>query len=395
MRHTTPERGAEDGSVLVYFLCVMLPLLAFAAGACLLSMVSQRAAGASADWARAFYLADSGAQIGNFLLRASNGTMAATSREESLGGGTTNIEIDTVSPSLYSVRSTGSISGASETVEMHVEFVSSFDMDGAIQINFDEQVEVSAPEILLELRSSAAILGTDHDAAGAVSADQSDASYGIAMSPVPGNVGIEVRLDIAGGAEVEGTPAQSTSSAPGQSEVFNALMDYARTNADVSISGGMTVTNADNGSYGTAAAPVLVYVDLEDNHTFLMRQNFVGYGTLVIEVGDVTEVPALYMEASTAWYGLVVVNFRGQAEIPGGALIEMENDALILGGLAMNFSGEDAHVTGDGLVFTAESGNPSVLYSSTILENAVGISEVVPKSARILSYRRVPHGEAN
>ena len=49
-----------------------------------------------------------------------------------------------------------------------------------------------------------------------------------------------------------------------------------------------------------------MFVDLAAGEQLHLRQGFEGHGTLVISVGDTDSQPALLMEDSTEWYGLIV-----------------------------------------------------------------------------------------
>lgn len=382
-------RESERGSAIVYSLLIIVLLMGLASSSSMLVVQNQKTSSESLSRTDAFYLADSGAQIGNFLLRANNGTMSATTQTSSIGGGSATVAIEPVDPNLYRVVSVGASSDAQETVEMYVEFTDAFDMEGAIQVSIGDSVEVATSEINMSLRASTLISGLDHDASGAILADQSEATYGVAMTPVPGAVGLDIVVETTGGADLEGSPDPTTNMAEGDGEVFNELLSYARSNADITVTGSDLWNNGDLGNFGTPGAPLLTYVHLGDNETLEMRQNFVGHGTLVIEVDRATTDPSLYMSDSVQWYGLVVIHFKGDAEIPGGQLVHLDNYAMIIGGLSINFSGDDTQTVGSGLVYKATTGNASVRYCSQLLKTAVGIPQVVDRSARVVSYRRL------
>ncbi|MCA8959489.1 MAG: hypothetical protein KDC38_03200 [Planctomycetes bacterium] len=383
------RKAREEGSAMILVVIILLLILGMSAAATSVTTTNQRAAGESTRAMRSYYLADTGAQIGNFMIRASNGSMAATTVTETLGGGNVAIGITPLSATLYEVSSVGTVQDQSTTIQLHVELTSIFDMEGAIQVNFGDGVEVSASEISFQLNAASSISGLDHDASGTPLADQSNATYGIAMSPVPGNPDVDVFVDISGGADLEGSPDGTTSDATGQSELFENLVVHARNNADIFLTGSQLFNNTSIGTYGTAANPVLLHVSLGDNEQLHMNQNFAGYGTLVIEVDNATSVSSLYMEDSTYWYGLVVIQFKGDADIPGGALIEFDNYATIVGGLAANFVGEGVTYTGAGDVIDLGNGNPHVLYSSDVLSNVEGVDQVVDISTKVISYLHV------
>ncbi|MFN0059987.1 MAG: hypothetical protein ACKVX7_16130 [Planctomycetota bacterium] len=383
------QRTRERGSALICFLLCLVLLLALSAGASSLGVIEQRAGAESRDHLTAFYLADSGAQLGNFKVRASNGTLGATTFDEPLGVGSAHVVIAPVSATVYSITSSATSGVMSETIQMHLELTANFDMEGAIQINVDPSVTIDDDELLLSVRAATSISGADHDASGALLADQSQATYGVALSPIPGYVDVDVVVDISGGASLAGTPAQTANDVAGQTEVFNDLLTYARSNADIAVTGAASWDNTEIGSYGTAADPQLIYVNLGDNHTLTMRQNFVGHGTLVIESSNQTTVEALHMEDSTFWHGLVIVHFTGNAEVPGSQLVGMYNYATIIGGLSITLAGAGSTVTGSGDIFAGRTGNAAVKYSSAALAAAEGISQVIDYSARVISYQRV------
>ncbi|MEM7263940.1 MAG: hypothetical protein AAF488_18285, partial [Planctomycetota bacterium] len=86
---------------------------------------------------------------------------------------------------------------------------------------------------------------------------------------------------------------------------------------------------------------------------------------------------------------LIVVRFKGEADIPGSPLIEFDNSAQIIGGLIVDFAAEGTEFTGDSEIFDAGNGNAGVYYSSEVLATANGVDQVVDASVRVLSYRHV------
>ena len=377
----------DVGFALLAFLGLITVVAAATAAVGMLCVVESRAASEGDRRMRSFYLADTGAQIANALLTDSGGSLGSSNFQESLAGG--SVDVDIVQNGMaYQVTSTGNYDGELQTVVMQVQFTAAFDMEGAIQVNFGEGIEVTAGAIPFSLSAASELSGMDHDADGNLLADQSNATYGLAMAPIPGALDVDVFVDIANGAELEGSPEATTSEAEGDVAVFNQLIVHARNNADIQVTGTSSWRNPDNGSYGTAADPQLVFVDLADGETLRMYQNFVGHGTLVISVGETTTAPALLMEDSTEWHGLVVIEFRGQAEVPGGGLVEMQNFAQIIGGLSVNFSGENTTFAGTGDVVDLSSGFPHILYSSELTNSASGVAQVVDYSSEVIAYYR-------
>jgi len=68
--------------------------------------------------------------------------------------------------------------------------------------------------------------------------DQSQATYGIVLNPLPGALDVGVSVDSLGGATLNGSPAETANTVHGQGEVFDDLLIHARANADVSVAGG-------------------------------------------------------------------------------------------------------------------------------------------------------------
>ena len=209
------------------------------------------------------------------------------------------------------------------------------------------------------------------------------------MSPVPGAPEIDVYVDVANGADLEGDPSATANDVTAQSDLIANLANYAAANADVQVVGGATLGNPASGNFGTQANPVLTYVSLGNNEQLHVRQNFEGWGTLVVEVDNATTTTPLYFEDSVVWHGLVVIRFKGEADIPGDALIEFDNSARIVGGLLADFCAEGTAFSGSSTIFDAGNGNAGVYYSSEIISSANGVAQVVDTSVRVLSYRYV------
>jgi len=368
--------------------CVVA-LLSLVAASSAVTLTNQKAASEGSRAMRASYLADTGAQIGSFLVRASNGTMPGMTWNESLCGGVATISVAPVSSTLHRVQSTGNFSGEARTVEIYVESIALFELEGAVQVTIGDGVEVESPTIDFELHGSAIVTGQDHDVHGNLLSGQEEATYGVAMSPVPGAPEIDVYVDVANGADLEGDPSATANDVTAQSDLIANLANYAAANADVQVVGGATLGNPASGNFGTQANPVLTYVSLGNNEQLHVRQNFEGWGTLVVEVDNATTTTPLYFEDSVVWHGLVVIRFKGEADIPGDALIEFDNSARIVGGLLADFCAEGTAFSGSSTIFDAGNGNAGVYYSSEIISSANGVAQVVDTSVRVLSYRYV------
>jgi hypothetical protein len=389
-RRGLDERNTRDrGAVFVYVLICLSVLLGLSAGAGALSVVEQRASAESRGQMAAYYLADSGAQIGNFKIRAAGGVLGATTFTENLAYGTVSVAVDPLAPSLYSVRSTATAGGLTEIVHVHLQCAAGLALTGAVQINVHESVLVATSDLPVSVRDATAITGADHDAAGAALADQSDATFGIALSPVPGPVDVNPTVETMSGAILAGAPTATTNNAAGQADVLDSLVQLARNSADVTVTGGAVLGTAATGSYGTPADPVLAYVQLGANQTLTLREDFLGYGTLVVESSYQSSVEALQMGENSGWRGLVIVYFSGPAEVSGAQLIRLADSALIVGGLAIQMRGAGSNLTGAGQIIAMTAGSAAVRYSSALVAAAEGIAAVVGTSARVISYQRI------
>ncbi len=371
------------GAVFVSALLVLVFVAVLAAGLSQVSVVNLRASTESNDRMRVFYLADSGAHIGHFQVEAAAGTIADTSFTETIGGETVNVTITNVGAGLLEVSSTATLGGDPVNVKMAIEVISSFAMKGGVETHFDSGVELEGSAIPVTIGGTATISGLDHDDTGALKADQTAATMGLAMNIVPGGKDWSVTQDV--GATLEGVPTPTTNSAETQSAIMTALRDYVKGNADIKISGSKTLGDAHTGSYGTALDPKLVYVKLGEEETLTMQQGFTGYGTLVINIKDAEFNPALNMLNTSKWYGPILIVFRNEAEVDGGTLINLQDDASIVGGLMLHFTGEEIELDGGGEVLSA-TGNSSILYSSDLVNTAPGITSVTTGTTQVVSY---------
>ncbi len=374
-------RGGE-GSALVVILMVIAVLLAFSAGLTMMSLAGLRSVSESEENLKCFYIADSGAQDGIARIRASQATLNPTSFNENLGGGQAQVVISKPNSGFYQITSTGTYSGKQKAVEVYVKVSGNFGLEGAIAVNFGNGIEFEGANIPIQVDPTAAITGMNHSAAGALLADQSAAVYGLSTNPVAGGK----NFSISGGGTVQGSPAPTTNQAAGQQVVLSALWNYARASADVMVNGSATWGTAQTGSFGTAADPKLVYVKLNDHGTLTMDQAFAGYGTLVVEISEFEENTALKMLNSASWNGLVLAYVRHEAEVRTAPFALIQDTAKIVGGLAMYFNTEEMEFEGSGKLVSA-LGSAQVLYSSDLVSNAKGLSQVVSKSLQVTSYR--------
>ena len=360
-------------------------LFAVAAALTMLTTANLKASTESKRVMNAFYLADSGAQIGNSLVRSAGGTLASTSFTEALAGGTVTVQITDLGGGLYQIQSAASYRGEQSTVEMQVSFDSSgFSLASGVQLSVDPGVEVE-DGLPVALNGLSKISGLDHAADGTPLADQSGAVLGLGVNTLPENAGFQTT--VAAGAVLEGAPSGTTTSAPNETNVLRALEKYTKDNADVFVSGTTALGSAATGLYGTAATPALVYVDLGTNQMLTMNETFSGYGTMLIKTSRNDNTSALTMAASARWHGLIAISVRGELEVDGGSLVRLQNDARIVGGMTLLVrSGGEIEFEGTGKLLEV-SENASVLYSSALVSATPGISTTTSSNVKTVSYR--------
>lgn len=374
------EARREAGSAMVVVMILMVFLLALAGAMTLTSTVGLRAARESDREMRAFYLADSGAQTGIAAVRASAGTADDSSSTDDIAGGTVSVAITRESPALYKIRSDASYAGSARSVEVYIRFEGTFDLPGGTTVMFSRGVAVRASTVATAVLGNSVISGLDHAPDGTLLADQTDAIAGFAMNRVPGKRNFSVD---GGGPLVEGDPPIDNTAA-NMSAAIKSVRDYAKDYADVMLTGSRTLGTADTGSYGTLADPLLVYVRLEDNGTLTLGENFQGSGTLVVETDKATTASVLDMHDFALWQGLVVVYLRGGAEVTGGTLVRMSDDAKIIGGLTMFLNTKSTDIKGLGKFYHG-SERAAILYSHELVSTAKGTGTVL--SAEVICYR--------
>ena len=375
------ESHRECGSSLLVFLIPLSFLLALSAALSFLTVANSKAMSASTNGMRAFYVADSGAQAANALVRSTGTSMQPTTLEETLNGGTAIIDIEAVSTELFKITSHGTYDGDEATVEIHVAFESqNFLLQSGVEVNIGRNVHFGS-DFQVRLDSNALISGFDHDANGNALADQSNAVPGLAMHEAPGN---ETLVTLLSNAVIEGSPTGVSRDTDTQATALSDIRDHARDNADIFISGSRTLTDAHNGSYGTATDPVLVKVRLGEESTLRLDSNFEGYGTLVIDISEVEEGTPVQMLSNAKWHGLVIVRLSGEAELEGSSLVRMDSNSAIIGGLGVLLDGTPE----DGGQFIDMHNDSKILYSTELISSAPG-TEVASgdNSANVVSFR--------
>ena|SRR2546426_7013973 len=378
------HRRGERGSGLAVILIIVTMLLGLSAALTLTSMVGVRAASDSEGGMRAFYLADTGAQIGIAKIRAANWTQGTTTFTESVASGSAIISITKPAFDLYQVRSTGTCGSYQKLVEVYVRYSGGFSLDGAAAMTFGPGTEIKRSDIPVNVGGGTTISGQDHDLTGALLAVQSEATYALAMNKVPGTVD----FGISGTGTVEGTPSGTTNNSSGQMSILTALRDNAASSADIVINGSKTLDNVSTGSYGTVLLPKLVYAKLMKDESIVMSESFTGYGTLVIEVQvtAMTDTTVLDMKNFATWNGLVMVYFRDKAKEKGDPLVRLANSARIVGGLSVFFNTNKVQISKSG-AFLETSGTAGLLYSKAAIAVAPGVSILTEKSAEVTCYR--------
>jgi hypothetical protein len=375
------ERKREAGSAMVVVMVLMVFLLALGGAMTMTSTVGLRANRESDREMRAFYLADSGAQMGIAKVRASGATMDDSSFIDNIAGGSVSVAITRESPVLYRIWSNAAYEGASRSVEVHLRFEGGFNLPGGYTIMFSRGVSIRSSTVTSRIDGDATISGLDHAPDATLLADQTKAVAGLAMNTVPGRR----KIALSGtSANIEGLPNPINNTAANIGAVLKSVRDYAKDYADLKLTGSRTLGTADNGSYGTPENPTLVYVRLEDNGTLTLHENYQGYGTLVVETEESEHSSVLHMRDFASWHGLVLIYLRGGAEIDGGTLVRARDDSKIIGGLAMYLNTRFTDIRGLGAFYDG-SERAAVLHSSDLLSTARGTGTVL--SAEVVCYR--------
>lgn len=364
-------RRGEAGSTLVTVTAMVTVLLAIGATVSTLGFASARSTSRSHGWMQSFYLADSGAQIGNARLRAAGWDLPATAFHEEIDGHPVDVTIVPQTAGVYEITSTSAVRDERSTVEMIVEFIPSSLLDGGVQVNVSNGVEVESDTIPVWLSGTVDVSGYDHDLAGVPTGGA--AVRGIAVNPVPGETGVTVEIEVSSTPNVtlEGEPAAVGSDASNLTEFLDRLGSEARTAADVNIWGSTSLDDAMTGVFGTEASPKLVHVDLGDNGNLKLKGSFQGYGTLFIEAGRINDVTALTLDGTAGWTGLVVLHVRDEVNLSRRELIEIVGTNGITGGLVVSLAGPSVDFGRSGKLLRVV-GTAIVLYSSRAVASAPG-----------------------
>ena len=380
--------GRTSGAALVTAMALVAFIIMVSAALSALSASSLRSATRSDSWMRAFYLADSGAQIGNAMVRASGPSMPPTSFVEDIGGEVATVDVQPQSAGIYEIRSSATVQDQQLTVEILVEFIAASLLDGSFQVNISNGVEVQGDTVPVTLKGTVVVSGMNHSSDGALLADQTGAVNGMALNPVPGATEIDVEIDVASTPNVtlEGDPDALTNGAGNISGTLDTLLATAQTGADVFLSGPTVLDDAATGTLGTAAAPKLTYVSLGDNESLSLIGNFSGHGTLVVDVGRVDDVKVLDFVGSTSWHGLVYVHFRDVVNMQNRALVNMVGTSRIVGGLVTSFTGPSVNFGSKGQMLRV-NGTVDLLYSSELVAASPAVPSVVEQSAKVASYK--------
>ena len=376
-----PSRAHEQGAALVMVLFLMIVIVGLAATIGKTSTMTARAVRRDDSAIRAYYVADSGLQIGNATVRA-QGDMPSTTFKESIDGGTASISIDSEAAGVYVITSMGTVEGETASLELTLKVEASvLSQAGAIYVAVGSGVTLSGNQVAIKLENNCLITGADHDESGSPLADQSSAVRGLAMNDTGSGGDFGISKD--GSSQIEGAPTATMNDAEDTSAALKAIRDYAASNADVVISGGGEF----KGSIGSAASPKLVFAhNLGGTGMVELAGGFKGYGTLVIEVGSTSAEAVLNMKDSSSWTGLIVFNVTG--DCTGDALIRLQDNCKIIGGTSFLFDGsgvsvnvnEILHVQNQSSVFFSKSilESEAARYSSDFQVNAIGFRRVTP-----------------
>ena len=251
---------SDSGVALITSMALVTFLVTVAAALAALSTNNLRSMVRSDQWMQAFYLADSGAQAGNVMLRTDGSAGESTTLYETIGGETATVDVEPLSSSQCRIQSTGTIGAEQVSVEMHVEFILSSLLDGGLQINVSNGVEVQGDRVAVWMGDDSTISGMDHSSTGTQLSDQSAAVYGVALNPVPGETGVDLEIDILSRdtAVAEGEPDRITNQADNISAILQNLRGTAQAEADLYVTGTTRLDSSATGSYGTAEDPALV-----------------------------------------------------------------------------------------------------------------------------------------
>ncbi|MEE8142722.1 MAG: hypothetical protein V3T77_06450, partial [Planctomycetota bacterium] len=236
--HSKSCNPREQGSALAYAMICAVFLFALMGGVTEICLVDLKATHESKERVRAFYLADSGLQIGNALVRSTGTSLTATTLVEDMFGGTVTIDITPISASLYRITSTAGLGSQQSSVEMVVRFEADFVLEGAFEVAVGSGVDLEGSDFPVEVRDTAVISGRDHTPSGTLKGVQDDATQGLALNSLAGSLDWDTNVDA--GATLEGDPSSTINDAVDKSTILKALRDEARNNADISLSGSQT-----------------------------------------------------------------------------------------------------------------------------------------------------------
>lgn len=362
-----PSRDRRAGSVLVAFLSMVIVAMALAGATSLLVADSVRSVNRSKNLLRARVLAGSGAQIGNALLRSTGPDAEPRHFTETIGEHDVDVAIDLVEDRVYDVTGSAIVAGEEATTRLRVIFdpPEVVGLLAGMQISVAEGVEVEG-NFRVAVLGESKLNGFDHDASGSRAADQSYAVYGLGINPLPGGKTVEPKFDER--SHIEGWPESTSEGLRSQEAFLRDVRDFVRENADLAleVNRKLTLGTADGDSFGSSDDPKLVYMELGVDEQVVMQEDFSGTGILVLGVGAAEKRTLFTMRDRARWNGLVLVDFRGTAEIQGGSLLQMTEDASIIGGLATFFTGNGISIHGSGRVIRTQDYS-QILFSTEIL----------------------------
>jgi hypothetical protein len=184
--------------------------------------------------------------------------------------------------------------------------------------------------------------------------------------------------------------------------LIRSIRDTATKTVDLSSIG--TVTSND-GSWGTAASPALVYAtgrkdangNIIESAGLHLAGGFNGYGVLVIEVADPDQATpcAFDMAGQSTWTGLVMVvstyNPTGKQPM---AFVGGGQDQHIIGGAFLYLRNQKRNATDNttliGMELVKLAGNGNIRYSDAAIDSAFKLK---PSSMQVRSWRKLAENE--
>ncbi len=368
----------ERGMILFITLALLALLIAIGVGA-LVSVQNEFLVSANVTaGTSAFYLADSGVEWAKEQLsNATSNPPILENRSQTLRSGSFAVAFDM--PARHEplsaqvvVRSTGSLSHASQTVQAQLTKV--YDLtDAAVALRGNSRgVNFSGDTFLIS--------GADFDPAVGAPVPGAQSRLGMSLSSesltaqVEGGLSDLQRGNIIGGSP-DGAAIDRSDKMPSQmvAQLAADLCNSAAAQITVmSAPGNLALVNQ---IWGTRAAPEIHCVKgtVETGDSVIAGGNFRGAGILIVQDAELAGVGALY------WEGLIVVTGDNV-----GFRVEGGENKEIFGGLIVNETGSPS---GPGPALFDLGGAIRITFSRSALNNVVGL---VPSASLARSYAFLP-----